>query len=167
VKLRAILLCSAAAFLAVAPARADRIDAGHGVEAESREFSVGAALPSFELSAFENDPFGTTEVLPSSRSSVSDGFALSPFFRADSGLGFATLTDSHSDPTGSRNGEPARGTRERGRNVNGGSTNIVATPEPESLYLLLIGLCGVGFFACRRGAVVKAAQPGQRLSSGL
>jgi hypothetical protein len=139
-KFRSILFCSAAVFLASAPAWADRIDIGDAQRADSREISINYSDHSDHvLSTSQNERFDVSTVFKLSDSNVS------------------TALDFHgtSDWMASGGGEPRWSASKKSGNGNKGTNSIVLTPEPGSFLLLLFGVGALGVFAYSREAAAK------------
>ncbi len=148
-----VLFCSAAIFLASAPVWADRIDPDYTHVSDDQKISTTATPhsdPSFD------SPFGAIHLLGDWRDINGGKFAdpqsTDPFAAFFLPASFAEL----------------RLYNNRGRDFTGGpqwkdtKDSIgapVATSEPASLSLLMVGLLGLGFLAQRRRASATILVP--------
>jgi PEP-CTERM motif len=169
-KFSPILLCSVAALLTSAPVWADRIDAGETHEVDNQK--LAAIVPShsaLKLSHFQSDRFHASLAIGLEVHNFSGTLGSVPLSRPDSGIdsaNFAHFDFQGGDSLSSLIREPWR-SEPGGGNEGKGNAHVVATPEPGSSLLLLLGLCSLGFFAYRRSAPGKKIYPSRQLSTGL
>ncbi len=159
-KFSLILLCSAAALLAAAPAWADRIDAGYAHEVDNQKLAaIVASHFALKLNAFQSDRFDASLMFRLADPHFSGTLGSVPLSRLDSSIdsaNFAHFDFQGGDLPSSVIREPQSHERE-GHNKSDGK--VAAVPEPGSFSLLLLGLCGLGSFAYRRAREGSPSKP--------